>query len=1210
MTVWNVLDSYFQGSFLTDLQLDSYNDMVYQVLPRIIKQQQLQIRVNKFHLLHLEFNNVYIPHPMDITSTDKVKLYPQDARLRNLTYDTQVLVDITYHVIDIATQNVVHSNQYTQMELFRLPVMVYSGVCNLTLHNRQSKYEDLYDYGGYFIIKGKERVLMSQERINYNMIYVFKQKNAKYTYAAEVRSVKEDADYSVMTRISLSNDHHFYCSLPYLNTEIPVVVLLLAFDIPLDTITHPLFQRMTYRYKTMSSDAAMEYICERVPNHMDSSRKRVYVQQIFENELFPHLGLNVSPLKKGEYIQLMVQKLISTALGERPPDDRDHICNKRVEMSGDLIGTLLKSMFKRSLKGLEQHIQKKEDYNIAPYFQRCNITQKLLQCFTTGNWGLPKSNYIRQGVSQVLNRLSFIGTMSHLRRLAVPIGKESKNTDVRQIHSSTYGFICPVECFDPETPILLWSGCVKLAKEIVVGDVLADENGQPTRVRKTCAGVSEMVDVTQLKSDYMDYRVTSNHILTLRSSTNQVVDLTIAEYLALDITEQERLFGFKHGTPMIDDSPICVEAVGLGAFVGWQLDGNGRFLGADGTVLHNTPEGQTCGIIKSFAMGIRLSHTIDTVLIQELLRFVEVNISSTPLTDATPVLVNGVLHGYTCCADASNLTSQLRMYRDQSLIPASVSIVYNELDNELLIQSDRGRLLRPVFRTRPGLLQRLAERPSWTDLVDEHWIVYIDGGEAETSYISMTLTEDSSFDYCEVHPFLMLSVSANFTPFPEHSQAPRNIYHAAQSKQGIGVYALPFQHRFDTTAHVLHYPQKQMVATRMMRYAGLEEVPSGHTVIVAIACYTGFNMEDSVILNKGAIDRGLFRVTTYKTIVGQENKLSTHERENIERTDKFQHPGYNYNKLGPDGVVRVGETIDEYDVVIGKLFYENEQPIRDCSVTCKSNEKGIVDSVVVTVSASGYKLVKIRVRQLKVPEIGDKVASFHAQKGTIGGILLQEDMPFTRDGIVPDLILNPNAIPSRMTINMLLDIICGKKGVLDGTYQDATAFCHSGEELVEKASQVLLDKGYEKMGYERMINGMTGEMLQSQLFIGPTYYQRLKHIVSEKIHARGKGGNIQMMSRQPCAGRSKDGGLRLGEMERDALITHGTASFLKERLFDLSDPYQMDVCRQCGAMVHNTRSCMMCSSHETDRVHIPYACKLLFQNLQALGLRVDLFPDQ
>lgn len=1063
--MWALLDSYFKGSFATDLQLDSYNDMVYHLLPKIIKQQQVQIRVNKFTVLLLEFCNVYTPKPLDLTSTDRKPLYPHSARTRNITYDTQVLVDIVYHVVDTSSNIVLQSNYHRRFELFRIPVMIQSGLCNLSFTNRMKHLEDPYDFGGYFIIKGKERVLMAQERINYNTIYVFAKKSGKYTHAAEVRSVKEDADYSVMTRVSVTESYQFYCSLPYLSTDIPVVVLLIAFGVSPSVIDHPLFHKSTYLYGEMTQEDALEFICNHVPNHMDATRKSVYVQQIFDNELFPHLGIHVDATTKCEYLNLMMNKLIRTCTGQRPPDDRDHICNKRVEMSGDLIGSLFKSIFKRSIKALEQHVQKKEDYNIMAFFQRYNMSQKILHCFTTGNWGLPKSNYIRQGVSQVLSRLSFIGALSHLRRLAVPIGKESKNTDVRQIHNSTYGFVCPVE----------------------------------------------------------------------------------------------------------------------------------------------TPEGQACGIIKSFAMGVRLSIPIDTSMVMEEMHYLF------PTTFAphhdTPVFINGIPYGYIDRADARAFVTEFKTYRTWSLIPYSVSIVYNDTDNEVVILSDRGRLLRPVFRVAPGLTNRVQSCSDWATLVRDRWIVYIDGGEAESAYIATSMTDDTTYEYAEIHPSLILSISANLTPFPEHSQAPRNIYHAAQSKQGIGTYTLPFLYRFDTTAHVMHYPQKQLVSTKMMKYSGMEEMPSGHTAIVAIACYSGFNMEDSIIINKSAIERGLFRVTTYKTICAQETKLGTHERDSIERPDKFEHPGYNYDKLDVDGIVRIGATITDHDVVVGKVFYENEQPVRDCSVVCKSNEHGIVDCVTVTVNASGYKLVKIRVRQLKVPEIGDKCASFHAQKSTIGCLMPQEDMPFTRDGIVPDIILNPNAIPSRMTINMLLDILCGKKCVLNGTYQDATAFCHTGEDLVQEASRVLRDKGYDSLGYESMCNGMTGEMLQSTIFIGPTYYQRLKHLVSEKMHARGKGGNIQMMSRQPCAGRSKDGGLRLGEMERDALITHGTASFLKERLLDLSDPYQIDICKDCGAMVHNKTSCMVCGQHRIVRVHIPYACKLLFQNLQALGLCVNLFPD-
>jgi len=458
---------------------------------------------------------------------------------------------------------------------------------------------------------------------------------------------------------------------------------------------------------------------------------------------------------------------------------------------------------------------------------------------------------------------------------------------------------------------------------------------------------------------------------------------------------------------------------------------------------------------------------------------------------------------------------------------------------------------------------------------------------------------------------MMLGICAGLTPFPDHSQAPRNVYAAAMSKQSIGMYATSFNERFDTMAHVLHYPQRRLVPTQLCSTGHFEDMPSGINCIVAVACYGGFNQEDSILINRSAIDRGLFVSSSYKTTSICENKKGTHDAEVIEYpSERIQKNTFNYKKLSrTDGIVDVGTIVEREDVLVGKVYYNNDNQVSDCSLVCKLAEEGIVDKVCVTHNAAGYKLVKIRIRKLRIPEIADKFAHLSAQKGTCGMIYPQEDMPFTGEGITPDIIINAHALPSRMTINMLLEMICGKAGTLVGERYDSTAFCHDGEKLVEEMGKILSQKGYEQHGYEVMYNGFTGVPLKSRIFIGPAYYQRLKHLVADKCHSRASG-NVQLMSRQPCAGRSRHGGLRFGEMERDCMITHGVSAFLKERLFDMSDPYQLDICVACGNMVHRRNECVACGKDKTEQVQIPYACKLLFQELQAMNIKIKLRPTE
>ena len=744
------------------------------------------------------------------------------------------------------------------------------------------------------------------------------------------------------------------------------------------------------------------------------------------------------------------------------------------------MGNLINSLFKKFTKTIQQAIEKKEeiyqleDINLSNIIHRSNITQRLYYCFSTGNWGLPKSNYIRQGVSQVLSRLSYIGAMSHLRRVVVPIGKKSRNTQVRQIHSTNFGFICPCE----------------------------------------------------------------------------------------------------------------------------------------------SPEGQSVGIVKNFALMTKISGTIHTVELMSTMEhlFQEFDISFNENSpDSYTIYINGRWIGN--IKSYQSFLQQFKHYRELDIIPSSVSIGIDSIDQEIIIYSDGGRILRPVIQA--SKVQQLREELEsydsietlWDTLIDKNIIVYIDGNEAESSIIEMdwkTISEEKEAHYCEIHPSLMLGLCANTTPFPEHSQAPRNVYVAAMMKQAIGMYALSHNLRYDTIANVLNYPQRKLVSTKFAEFCHCEDMPSGMEAIVAVMCYTGFNQEDSVILNQSAIDRGLFHSIAYKTTSTNENKKGTHDCETIQLPPrKLQNSNFNYTKLDANGIIPLNTTVKKNDVLVGKVYYNNDEPVSDCSLICKSSEEGIVDKILVTTNSSGYKLIKIKIRQIKIPEIGDKFCQVSAQKGTCGMTYRQEDMPFTADGIVPDLIINPHALPSRMTINMLLEMLCSKVSCFNGKIQDASAFEHDGEQLAEEMGEELVKMGYDRMGTEVLYNGFTGEPFKARIYIGPAYYQRLKHLVSNKMHARSYG-NVQLLSQQPCAGRSREGGLRFGEMEKDCMIVHGVSSFLKERLFDLSDPYTLYICSDCGVTVNSTTVCMLCKSDSITRIHIPYACKLLFQQLEAMTIKIRI----
>lgn len=368
--------------------------------------------------------------------------------------------------------------------------------------------------------------------------------------------------------------------------------------------------------------------------------------------------------------------------------------------------------------------------------------------------------------------------------------------------------------------------------------------------------------------------------------------------------------------------------------------------------------------------------------------------------------------------------------------------------------------------------------------------------------------------------------------------------------------------------------------------------------------------KNSVCINKASIERGLFTVMSYFTISDEEQRTTSSEFQTIEiPTPDIRNTKNNYSLLESNGIVRVGSRLKKDDVIIGKvvtkIVKDHAMEKKDVSVTVKAGEEGTVDSVKVLTTEKGWKLVKVVIRTVKIPEPGDKFASRAAQKGTCGMIFAQEDMPFTSDGITPDIIINPHCMPSRMTINQLLETVLGKQCAIKGTFGDASPFSSNSVGIMENICDGLEEVGFERHGLEVMYNPYTGEMIESKVFIGIPYYQRLKHMVSEKMHSRAKG-HVTMLCRQPLEGRSRDGGLRFGEMERDAMICHGNASFLKDRLFHNSDPYNVSVCVDCGVMSQG--QCKMCNGDKLVHVNIPYAAKLLFQELGAMCIKTELKP--
>ncbi|CAN4084059.1 unnamed protein product [Withania somnifera] len=588
-------------------------------------------------------------------------------------------------------------------------------------------------------------------------------------------------------------------------------------------------------------------------------------------------------------------------------------------------------------------------------------------------------------------------------------------------------------------------------------------------------------------------------------------------------------------------------------------------------------------------------------------------ISPAVIPQATKIFVNGTWVGIH--RDPDMLVRTLRRLRRRVDVNTEVGVVRDIRLKELRIYTDYGRCSRPLFIVEKQRLmikkkdiQTLQQRESpeeggWHDLVAKGYIEYIDTEEEETTMISMTINDlvqarlnpgdaySDTYTHCEIHPSLILGVCASIIPFPDHNQSPRNTYQSAMGKQAMGIYVTNYQFRMVGHVGLCALLSSEASCYNTSHGTTCGQLPAGINAIVAISCYSGYNQEDSVIMNQSSIDRGFFRSLFFRSYRDEEKKMGTLVKEDFGRPDRATTMGMrhgSYDKLDDDGLAPPGTRVSGEDVIIGKTTQgqASRYTRKDHSTSLRHSETGMVDQV------SPY------------PQIGDKFSSRHGQKGTVGMTYTQEDMPWTVEGITPDIIVNPHAIPSRMTIGQLIECILGKVAAHMGKEGDATPFT---DVTVDNISKALHKCGYQMRGFETMYNGHTGRRLTAMIFLGPTYYQRLKHMVDDKIHSRGRGP-VQILTRQPAEGRSRDGGLRFGEMERDCMIAHGAAHFLKERLFDQSDAYRVHVCERCGLIAianlkKNSFECRGCKN-KTDivQVHIPYACKLLFQELMAMAI--------
>jgi len=1114
--IWKILKNYFDTVSIVHNQIDSWNNFVLFGMREVIEQEPA-ISVEGYTI---RFGNVCLSSPQvieeDRTSYD---LYPKDARMRDLNYDSVIYVDIFETNKGEVTEQKVHN----RVVIGRIPVMVKSSTCHLSkLSDSEmiSAGECPNDPGGYFIIKGKERVIVSQIRENYNQIIVVKQKpGAKDKYVSMTRSMSTVTGHSVSLKCLLKyiDREVLQFSLPYVKEPIPIGVVFKALgyteeEIPqILCLTHP----KSYKFiKYILRDCAFCETKEDAYRYIGKFPIRVlsadesaedYGKQIVTIDILPHLGIATTPLEQACFLATMVRKVIYTYLhirnGESDTDERDNYANKRIETTGVLFYDLFRNIFKKFCQDIYKEVERKQRPDILSIISRNQqiVTKGFHRCLATGKWGIQKNaTYVRQGVSQVLDRMTYMATLSHLRRCVFPIGREGKNSALRQIHGSSFGMLCPCE----------------------------------------------------------------------------------------------------------------------------------------------TPEGTKVGTVLSMANLAKITRKIPMIFVRKIIEdhsrtitgIQEVELSQ--LASIIPVFLNGAVIGFT--HDPEDTLKELRSFRQKKLLDNEVSITYDDMDCEIKIFCDEGRISRPFFVLEENrIITPSQEKYKWSKCLKNGWIRYLDASEIENCVIArdVNFLAHQRCDYAEIHPSTILGTTASLIPFPDHNQSPRNCYQSSMGRQALGIPMYTYNIRADTMLHILQYAQRPIVSTKYAEFLKTNDMPSGVNAIVAIMSY-GYNQEDSIVLNQSSADRGLFTLISYHTIEAIEKKCDTYSYEEIcvppetTHNKKPTEDGYferkmncNYGLLDENGIVREILHEGDYrrrtkvrkgDIVIGKVMVNGnkagKETKKDISVVIQADEEGYIEHVHTMVTPNGYKLVKIVISQMRKPELGDKLASRNAQKGTIGMTYRQEDLPWTVSGIVPDIIINSCCIPSRMTIGQLAECALGKICVTKGEYGDSTPFTEHSTNIADnivEMGKTLKNFGMSFTGWETMYSGITGKQIKAMIFIGPTYYQRLKHMVVDKMHARARG-HVTALTRQAVDGRAKDGGLRFGEMERDCQISHGNSAVLKERLYQVSDPFQISVCKSCGSTTSSYTECQVCKSNLIAKTDMPFASKLMFQEISGLCLKTSI----
>jgi len=1076
--------------------------------------------------------------------------------------------------------------------LGKFPIMVQSDFCILKGLPREVRHtmgECRNDLGGYFIIDGKEKTVVAQEKFADNMLYIREATDDKYTYSAEIRSVSENAAKPIRT-VSVKivapsttfSNMNLMVSLPNVRKPVPLFILFRALGIISDKeiISYCLldiekYESMLDLFIPSVHDAATistQHEALRYIGLLTKGKTVSHALEIITDYFLPHVG-EMNYVVKAYALGNMVFRLLQVHLGLELPTDRDNFKYKRVELVGSLLYDLFREYWNIQQKQIHLGFEKALYYSKGSYddnlynlimdnyrevFRERPLETGFRKAYK-GNWGA-QTHTKRIGVVQDLNRLSFNSALNHLRKTNLPLDSSVKLVGPRVLHNSQWGFIDPIDTPD--------GASIGLHKHLAISTYI-------TR------GSSREPFVAWLREAWAMKLIEEYSPKVLSQMTKVIINgLWIGSVTEpIECCRKFRLFRRNALLPIY-------------ASISFQISVN--------TIFIYTDAGRLCRPI--------------------FFKDEETGKMSYENKEALNAVEKGEFKWENLVSGFNEKRSSVR-YDVTEMKIYSLPELYDAVNSE----------------TNPAKLDRFIKNKAILD--------YIDTSESENAMIAMNadkITENAlKYTHCEIHESLIFGMMCNMINYPENNPASRNSFSCGQSKQACSIYHTNYQVRMDKTAVVLNYGQIPLVKSRYLEHIQNEENPYGENAIVAIMCYTGYNVEDAILVNEGSLKRGLFRTSYFTTYEAHEENTKTGDNIVEKRfTNVESDPlatglkeGCDYSKLDDFGIIKEGTIVDEKTALIGLITSARDSHV-DGSKMPKKGQLGVVNKTFITEGEEGTRIAKVRILEQRTPAMGDKMASRAGQKGTIGMIIPERDMPFTKDGIRPDLIINPHAIPTRMTIGQLVECITGKASACIGGFGDCTAFVNKGSK-VGVFGELLTQQGFHSSGSELLYNGMTGEQLESEIFMGPTYYMRLKHMVKDKINYRARGPR-SALTKQPVGGRANDGGLRIGEMERDSIISHGATNFLQESMLDRGDKTYIAICNKTGIIsIYNPSRNVFLSpmadgplkftgSFEGDDLRVeqmskfgrdfsvicvPYAMKLLIQELQTINVQMRIITE-